>query len=344
MARKYFSLHPISSKQHWGYCICKGKKNIKILHGELASFLPPPLQHCITDQGGSLTEWRQRCCLTDGGKIRSSWKICLIWERGGMRRTPEVPSTLEFSPIIQLATVTRTGAAVNERSEAQEGAAGWAWHLGQDEGAGKRGLTPSLLPRQGWEMGTVLEGQDQPSTLGGREDWQKKLCQAEKPCLQSLEGFPAAPSCSTHLQGAGEEVPPSPPGWPRASRQPLQVVHARGAAWWLIGFFTRVLLWGTTTESNSSPSQQEMLGQEKQGEKTNYRTAWLREHRSALASSWAKPASIHLLMPVGSCFTLTVSGPILRAKQTQGTWPLPAQKDGPCRPPASTKISMPSSS
>lgn len=42
---------------------------------------------------------------------------------------------------------TRTRAVVNKRSETQEGVAGWAWHVGQEEGAGKQGLSPTLLSK-----------------------------------------------------------------------------------------------------------------------------------------------------------------------------------------------------
>lgn len=100
-----------------------------------------------------------------------------------------------------------------------------------------------------WEAGAVPisspqapGGEGQHSTFRGRKegrkDWQKKLCQAEQPYLEEL---PAALSCSTHLQGAGGEVPCSPPCWPQAGGQPLQlqVVHARTAVWWLTGFSPR---------------------------------------------------------------------------------------------------------
>lgn len=111
---------------------------------------------------------------------------------------------------------TRTRAMVNTISETPEGGNRMGLHLGQEEGAGKQGLSPSILSRhQARRRNRDSFGRAGPRKAGR----QKKLWQ---PCLQSLGRLPAALPCSTHMQGA-REVPHSPPCWPQA------------AAWWLIG-------------------------------------------------------------------------------------------------------------
>lgn len=92
------------------------------------------------------------------------------------------------------------------------------------------------------------------------------------------------------------------------------------------------------TENNNSPSQQELLRQEKHAEKFNYWTAQLRELLSFSSGSPVGKTSsdfstLGCPQPPGSCFTLTLSGPTPRAEQAlkhQSTWPFPAQEDGSC--------------
>jgi len=113
-------------------------------------------------------------------------------------------------------------------------------------------------------------GRAGPGRNEGRKDWQVQLHQAEHPCLQSLAGDPAAPSCSTYLQRAGAKRPTLLPAGPRQAgsrcscRCSMHTWLPGGSQGFHPGAVPR-----NTTETNNSPSQQGMLRRENRAGRKN---------------------------------------------------------------------------
>lgn len=88
---------------------------------------------------------------------------------------------------------------VSKRSETREGAAGRAWHVGQEEGTGKQGLSPSLrlspslLPRH--QVGRANTVHLEEGRKAGRIGRRSCARQSNLTWRNSQQPCPAAPTC-----------------------------------------------------------------------------------------------------------------------------------------------------